>query len=134
GRDGSIVSGLDQLRGMREPGAAQMLVILGASGSGKSSFMRAGLLPRLARDDLHFLPLPVVRPERAALTGEHGLVAALEAAFAGAKIRKSRADIRAAVTGGGDALRDLLGELAATRQRTAGPDGVSRPPTVVIAI
>ena len=47
-------------------------MILGPSGAGKSSFLRAGLLPRLRRDDRRFLPLPIVRPERAVLTGEHG--------------------------------------------------------------
>jgi hypothetical protein len=38
--------------------------ILGASGSGKS--LRAGVLPRLARDDRQFLALPIIRPERQA--------------------------------------------------------------------
>jgi hypothetical protein len=42
--------------------------------AGKSSFLRAGLLPRLQRDDGNFLVLPVVRPERAAINGEAGLV------------------------------------------------------------
>lgn len=51
GRDGPIVVGLDLMRDLRDAGSPQVLVILGASGSGKSSFMRAGLLPRLARDD-----------------------------------------------------------------------------------
>lgn len=58
GRDADVVRGLDALRGMREGSVERMLVVLGASGSGKSSFLRAGLLPRLARDDRHFLPLP----------------------------------------------------------------------------
>jgi ABC-type lipoprotein export system ATPase subunit len=40
--------------------------ILGASGSGKSSLLRAGALPRLARDDRQFLALPIIRPERQA--------------------------------------------------------------------
>jgi hypothetical protein len=40
------------LRGLREAPPPRLLVILGASGAGKSFFMRAGLLPRLERDDL----------------------------------------------------------------------------------
>ncbi|MGW0019419.1 nSTAND1 domain-containing NTPase [Rhodococcus sp. NPDC003382] len=77
GRDEQIISGLDKLRGMRASGSASLFVVLGPSGAGKSSFLRAGLLPRLRRDDRHFLPLGIVRPERAALTGEHGLARAI---------------------------------------------------------
>ena len=54
-----------------------MLAILGASGAGKSSFLRAGLLARLKRDTERFLVLPTVRPGRAALTGPTGLRRAL---------------------------------------------------------
>src|SRR5262249_49837358 len=67
GRDASIVTALDTLRGLRETAPPRVLVILGASGGGKSSFLRAGLWPRLERNDRHFLPLPIIRPERAAL-------------------------------------------------------------------
>ena len=49
GRDGPIVTGLDQLRGLRDAAPPRLLVILGASGAGKSSFLRAGLLPRMDR-------------------------------------------------------------------------------------
>ena len=100
GREGPIVEALDALRGLRDAAAPRLFVILGASGAGKSSFLRAGLLPRLARDDLHFLPLPVVRPERTAVTGEeNGLLHAVEAAFAARGIAQSRADVRAAIDG-----------------------------------
>jgi hypothetical protein len=58
GRDGPTIVGLDLLRGLREAAPPRLLVILGASGAGKSSFLRAGLLPRLARESQHFLPLP----------------------------------------------------------------------------
>src|SRR6478672_3909901 len=72
GRDAQILRGLDKLRGMRSTGVERLFVILGPSGAGKSSFLRAGLLPRLRRDDRSFLPLAIVRPERAVLTGELG--------------------------------------------------------------
>ena len=75
GRDAPIVEALDRLRGLARPPHPVSLLILGASGAGKSSFLRAGLLPRLTRDDCNFLPLPPIRPERAALTGETGLLA-----------------------------------------------------------
>ena len=77
GRDAQMVRGLDVLHGMRASGVESLLVVLGPSGSGKSSFLRAGLLPRLRRDDRRFLPLPIVRPERAVLTGERGLARAI---------------------------------------------------------
>ena len=77
GRDAQILRGLDVLRGMRTSGVQSLFVILGPSGAGKSSFLRAGLLPRLRRDDRRFLPLPIVRPETAVLTGDHGLARAI---------------------------------------------------------
>ncbi|MEU1204875.1 TIR domain-containing protein [Nocardia sp. NPDC005825] len=79
GRDAQILRGLDMLRGMRAAGVENLFVILGPSGTGKSSFLRAGLLPRLRRDDRHFLVLDIVRPERAAVTGPVGLAASLYA-------------------------------------------------------
>jgi hypothetical protein len=54
GRDEAIVQGLDELREMRFDllarlsGQKSLFVVLGPSGSGKSSFLRAGLIPRFA--------------------------------------------------------------------------------------
>ena len=135
GRDTAILRGLDALRALRERGVERMLVILGASGAGKSSFLRAGLWPRLERDDRHFLPLPVIRPERAAISGTSGLAASLEATFR--KHRKpntkpsTRADIRRTLQqpGGLDQLLRELQELARPRSLTD-----ETPPTVVIPI
>lgn len=56
--------GTDELRAMRISGLKSLFVVLGPSGSGKSSFLRAGLISRLQRDDRHFRVLGVMRPER----------------------------------------------------------------------
>ena len=77
GRDAPITKGLDALRRIRDGAPERIMVVLGASGAGKSSFLKAGLLARLQRDEEHFIVLPTVRPERAALTGAHGLLDSL---------------------------------------------------------
>src|SRR5262249_19648744 len=46
GRNADIVRGIDTLRGLAARQPPRLLVILGASGAGKSSFLRAGLWPR----------------------------------------------------------------------------------------
>jgi formylglycine-generating enzyme required for sulfatase activity len=135
GREAPIIKAIDQLRGLRDAAPPRMFVIIGASGAGKSSFLRAGLHPRLLRDTQHFLPLPIVRPERAALTGETGLLRALEGAFEAAKLAMPRADLRSAIQDGATALKPLLNTLAETAAATA-PDGEAgpKPPTIVLSI
>src|SRR5262249_56297324 len=81
GREAQIVIALDRLRGWREAAPPRLLAILGASGAGKSSFLRAGLLPRLARDDVNFLPLPIIRPQTSVIAGSTGLIASVHEAF-----------------------------------------------------
>ncbi len=88
GRDAQILRGLDVLHGMRTSGLKSLFVVLGPSGAGKSSFLRAGLLPRLRRDDRRFVPLPIVRPERAVLTGELGLANAIHQLRTGLGLRE----------------------------------------------
>jgi WD40 repeat protein len=72
GRDADILRGLDKIRLMRRNGRPRFLVIQAASGAGKSSYLRAGLWPRLERD-LDFAPLAIVRPAKGILTGPQGL-------------------------------------------------------------
>jgi len=60
GRDPEIATVLDKLNGMRHRGEPRMLLIHGGSGSGKSSLLKAGVLPRLARNR-DWLVLPTLR-------------------------------------------------------------------------
>jgi ABC-type phosphate/phosphonate transport system ATPase subunit len=69
-------------------------VLLGASGAGKSSFLRAGLLPRLRRDSDHYVVLSPIRPERAAISGSQGLLASLQAALSATGQLVSLAEVR----------------------------------------
>jgi WD40 repeat protein len=132
GRDGAIVLTLDALRGLRAGAAPRFATILGASGSGKSSFLRAGILPRLKRDSRHFYVLPIIRPERAALTGEHGFAAMLEAALKARNVTRNRADIRDAVKAGAEGVAPILRDLAAPLD--AGDADEADPATLVIAV
>src|SRR5271163_3724049 len=76
GRDAELVLAMDALRGMRQADKT-LFVVLGASGAGKSSFLRAGMVPRLQKDDRSYLVLDIVRPELKALTGSSGLAQAI---------------------------------------------------------
>src|SRR6202035_295184 len=136
GREGAIVEALDRLRGLREAAAPRLLVILGASGAGKSSFLRAGLAPRLERDDRHFLPLPVIRPERAALTGEqNGLLGALGRSLGAHELAMPQVEIEAAIAGGASALKPILARLAGKIfHATLAGDSSAKPPAVVLMI
>lgn len=64
GRTSEIQLGLELLNGVRQFGGARLVLVLGASGCGKSSLVRAGLLPRLSRDTDHWLVVPPFRPRR----------------------------------------------------------------------
>ena len=131
GRDAAIIRGLDKLRLMREQGIEQLFVILGASGAGKSSLLRAGLWPRLKRDDRHFLPLPVIRPARNAITGPQGLGESVRDAFEQLGQKKNRSDVISAIAQP-HGLDGLLRELQTLAQEQLGSDAA--PPTIVLSI
>lgn len=140
GRDAEIVRGLDKMRSLARNGVERMLIVLGASGAGKSSFIRAGLWPRLQRDETLWLPIPIVRPERAVISGKFGLAQALQAVvaklsaadfFRSAGFPISQADITQWLATEEDGLSRFLDALS----KVAGSfseDG--RGPTVVLGI
>ena len=81
------------------------------------------------------MPLPVVRPERAALHGETGLVRSIEMAARTRGLKRSRADIKAAVDSGAAAVAALFGEIAeAARAPALGEETAPAPPRVVLSI
>lgn len=63
GRDDDIRRIIERLNARRVQGGPQFMTILGASGSGKSSLLRAGVLPRLRRDERNWIVLPPFRPQ-----------------------------------------------------------------------
>ncbi len=136
GRDAQIVRALDMLRGMRITGVDSLFVVLGPSGSGKSSFLRAGLLPRLRREDRHFVLLDILRPERHALSGDTGLAHAICAGRRRLGFEQpALGDIEVACSADPAAVRALLAECrhaAARRLPDAGPDAPL--PTLVLPL
>jgi hypothetical protein len=131
GRDVAIAKGLDDLRLLRGGTSERALVVLGASGAGKSSFLRAGLIARLKREDHHFLVLPVIRPERAVLSGAFGLEASLTKAL-GAPI-----DLAAgpqALTDAFTALREPVMQRLRRVAQSGGEVYQEKPPTIVVPI
>jgi formylglycine-generating enzyme required for sulfatase activity len=86
----------------------------------------------LARESQHFVPLPVIRPERAVLTGEAGLIACLAQAARQAGLGRTRAEIRKAVEAGAASAASLLQEIAAARR--GGDESKAKAPTLILPI
>ena len=76
GRDQEITAYLDALNRLKAPDRAQALVISGGSGTGKSSLLKAGLIPRLRRQP-DWLIIPPFDPSREPI---HAFLAALRQA------------------------------------------------------
>ncbi|MEV6278983.1 TIR domain-containing protein [Nocardia sp. NPDC051832] len=144
GRDTQILHAMDSLRTMRANRAKSILAVLGPSGSGKSSFLRAGVLPRLERDDRHFVVLDILRPERQALTGARGFAASLH----GTRIRQGSSTATPGSTAATlgeikavlgeddvDRIRELLDEIQSVAQERVLDRDVEAPgPTLVLPI
>ncbi len=143
GRDMATGQAVDRLHAAEASGRAPFLLVIGASGSGKSSLLRAGLLPRLV------LPgtIPEVDAWRVAVLtpGAAPFAALAEALFAdaalGAELRggtfRTREMLAKQLAGDPETalapLRDALERVAARRQAEAGFDA-PRPARLALGI
>ena len=129
GREAAVVRATDQIRLTCERGIERLFVILGASGAGKSSFLKAGLLPRLTRDSERFVVLPTIRCERAAISGTEGFLASLQQALASLGVRQSRAQLRDDLLSTG--LEPILARIASAHCLHSHAGGIDRCTVVV---
>ncbi len=139
GRDTDILRGLDSLRVLRRNGRPRFMVIQAASGAGKSSFLRAGLWPRLTRDP-DFAPIAILRPAQGILTGLQGLGRMLAARLSRPDRPVAPGDLHARLmapdaSAAAAEVANLMATAAAMardERRIGDPDG--RTPALVLAI
>lgn len=119
GRDDDIRRLIERLNARRAQGGAKLVALLGASGSGKSSLLRAGVIPRLKRARRNWIVLPPMRP-RARPIDE---LAQCLAVATDQDWRKLRDDLNAPNVGQmlGDLARDLRNRAAANEAQILLP-------------
>jgi hypothetical protein len=130
GRAPEVLAAGETLESLRHSRAAEgrLVLVLGASGSGKSSLVCAGVLPRLARRTDHWLMLPVFRP---GLNPIDELSMALAAAFARCGASVEWRQLRAQLGGSGAPAAAATAATAAAADATI--PGVARSPLVDVA-
>lgn len=139
GRDADILRGLDKLRSARRKSHPRTLVIQAASGAGKSSFLRAGLWPRISRNP-DFLPVALVRPAQGILTGPDGLGRRLAALLSRPDRPVNPGDVQAQLLAEDIIAADIdlkryLAEIGAhALERRQLSDKVARMPALVLAV
>jgi uncharacterized protein len=139
GRDADIMAALTEIRLVRRRRAPRLIVIDAASGAGKSSFLRAGLWPRLKRDP-DFAPLALLRPSQGLITGPDGLGRRMAPFFerhqqprgAGSIYAPLMAEDEARAAGAFAALMAEAVALATQARRAGNPEAA--PPAPLIAI
>ncbi len=142
GRAGDIARGFAVLRKLRRSalstGNGEFIVVQAASGAGKSSYLKAGLWPRLSRD-AEFNPIAILRPATGVLTGERGVGRQFSAYLTRHGRAKPATSIHQRLAGTEDtALAELVDLINTATQigletlRIANPDAL--PPTPVIAV
>jgi WD40 repeat protein/energy-coupling factor transporter ATP-binding protein EcfA2 len=109
GRDHEIDRLLELLQPTLQRGGGRFVAIVGPSGSGKSSLLRAGLLPRLARLEARWVALPALVPGQ---QPTRNLARSLASAFAARGHTRPLAEVAASLGRGAGGLVELAAELA----------------------
>jgi hypothetical protein len=108
GRDGEVHRLLERLAPAGVSGVDRSIAVVGPSGSGKSSLVRAGLLPRLARQGGRWVVVgPLMPGERPVVS----LARALASAFGSHGRAVDRRQVQAELSGGQRQLVELLDDL-----------------------
>ena len=122
GRGPEIQQGLETLQRLRQFGGAHLLMVLGVSGCGKSSLVRAGLVPRLRRNPNQWLIVSPFRPGERPL---QELAIAFSETFAAYGQVRHWKDLRGLLetaaeeeTRAADVLRDLALDLLVAANRS----------------
>jgi WD40 repeat protein/energy-coupling factor transporter ATP-binding protein EcfA2 len=108
GRRSEIDQLIDLLHPTLQRQAGRVVAIVGPSGSGKSSLLKAGLLPRLNRRDSRWIVVPTMLPGRHPVTG---LARSLARAYQHFGFSRDWADIETAISTGKGALRPVVQDL-----------------------
>ena len=109
GREPEVEELLERVRSSRRRHTGRLLVVVGPSGSGKSSLVQAGLIPRLRRAHQPWLVLPTLRPSGGPV---RQLALVLADGFRAAGAPRSVEQLEQALTAGADALVELAEELS----------------------
>jgi hypothetical protein len=102
-------------------GPGRMVAVVGPSGSGKSSLLHAGLLPRLARMPDRWLVVPPLRPGRQPTAA---LADSLARAFAARGQGRPAEEVAATLSRGSAGLVELASQVAGLASNGGGRPGV----------
>jgi energy-coupling factor transporter ATP-binding protein EcfA2 len=121
GRDQEVDRLLELLQPTLQRGPGRFVAIVGPSGSGKSSLLRGGLLPRLARLEARWVVLPPLVPGQ---QPTRNLARSLAGAFAARGRPRPLAELKTTLGRGAGGLVALAAELAELSGNSGGRPSV----------